>query len=78
MAGILDGIRVVDFGRYMLALRVIGRLRADVIRVERVDGGEDRFVTPVTDYGWRCFCGAPQTRDDSQSGQTRRLSTKVS
>ena len=54
MAGILDGIRVVDFGRYIAGPfcgALLADLGADVIRVERVDGGEDRFVTPVTDDG---------------------------
>jgi crotonobetainyl-CoA:carnitine CoA-transferase CaiB-like acyl-CoA transferase len=45
---------VVDFGRYIAGpycgalLRDLG---AEVIRVERVDGGEDRWVTPVTSDG---------------------------
>jgi crotonobetainyl-CoA:carnitine CoA-transferase CaiB-like acyl-CoA transferase len=54
MAGVLEGIRVVDFGRYIagpFCATLLGDLGADVIRVERVDGGEDRFVTPVTDDG---------------------------
>src|SRR3954453_11031455 len=52
--GVLDGIRVVDFGRFIAGpycgalLRDLG---ADVIRVERVEGGEDRWVTPVTSDG---------------------------
>ncbi len=49
--GILDGIKVLDFGRY-IAGPFCGALLADygaeVIRIERVDGSEDRFVTPVT------------------------------
>ncbi len=52
--GVLDGVRVVDFGRYIagpFCATLLGDLGADVIRVERVDGGEDRFVTPVTDDG---------------------------
>ena len=52
--GVLDGIRVLDFGRYIAGPfcgALLGDLGADVIRVERVDGGEDRFVTPVTDDG---------------------------
>ncbi len=52
--GVLDGIRVVDFGRYIAGPycgALLADLGADVIRVERVDGGEDRWVTPVTDDG---------------------------
>ena len=54
MSAILDGIRVLDFGRYIAGpycATLMGDLGADVIRVERIDGGEDRFVTPVTDDG---------------------------
>ena len=54
MTGILDGIRVLDFGRYIAGpycATLMGDLGADVIRVERLDGGEDRYVTPVTDDG---------------------------
>ncbi|MEM7404171.1 MAG: CoA transferase [Pseudomonadota bacterium] len=54
MAGILDGIRVLDFGRYIAGpycAALLGDMGADVIRIERLSGGEDRFVTPVTDDG---------------------------
>lgn len=54
MQGALEGIRVVDFGRYIAGpycAALLGDLGAEVIRVERVDGGEDRFVAPVTDDG---------------------------
>jgi crotonobetainyl-CoA:carnitine CoA-transferase CaiB-like acyl-CoA transferase len=52
--GVLDGIRVLDFGRYIAGPycgALLADLGADVIRVERVEGGEDRWVTPVTDDG---------------------------
>jgi crotonobetainyl-CoA:carnitine CoA-transferase CaiB-like acyl-CoA transferase len=48
--GVLDGVRVVDFGRYVAGpwcAALLGDLGADVVRVERVEGGEDRFVAPV-------------------------------
>ena len=54
MAAILDGIRVLDFGRYIAGpycAALLADMGADVIRVERLSGGEDRFVTPVTDDG---------------------------
>ncbi len=54
MPGILDGVRVLDFGRYIagpFCATLMGDLGADVIRIERLDGGEDRFVTPVTEDG---------------------------
>lgn len=56
--GILDGTRVLDFGRYIagpFCAALLGDLGADVIRVERIDGGEDRFVTPVTPDGSGAF-----------------------
>ena len=48
--GVLDGIRVLDFGRYIAGPFVgtmLGDLGAEVIRVEKLDGSEDRFTTPV-------------------------------
>ena len=54
MSGILDGVKVLDFGRY-IAGPFCGALLADygaeVIRIERVNGSEDRYVTPVTEDG---------------------------
>ncbi len=47
---ILKGIRVLDFGRYIagpFAGALLADLGADVIRIEKVDGSEDRFTTPV-------------------------------
>ena len=52
--GVLDGTRVVHFGRYIAGPycgALLGDLGAEVIRVERVDGGEDRWITPVTTDG---------------------------
>lgn len=51
---LLDSIRVLDFGRYIAGpycAALLGDLGADVIRIERVDGGEDRSVLPVTPSG---------------------------
>ena len=51
---VLEGIRVVDFGRYVAGpycACLLGDLGADVIRVERVKGGEDRFVAPAATDG---------------------------
>ena len=54
MSEILEGVKVLDFGRY-IAGPFCGALLADygaeVIRIERVNGSEDRFVTPVTEDG---------------------------
>ena len=54
MAGVLDGIRVLDFGRYVAGpwcAALLGDLGADVIRVEKRAGSEDRFVGPVAEDG---------------------------
>ena len=54
MSGILEGVKVLDFGRY-IAGPFCGALLADygaeVIRIERVSGSEDRYITPVTKDG---------------------------
>jgi crotonobetainyl-CoA:carnitine CoA-transferase CaiB-like acyl-CoA transferase len=52
--GVLAGIRVLDFGRYIAGpycAALLADLGADVIRVERRSGGEDRWVAPVSDDG---------------------------
>jgi crotonobetainyl-CoA:carnitine CoA-transferase CaiB-like acyl-CoA transferase len=50
MGGVLQGIRVLDFGRYIAGPYcgcILADLGAEVIRIEKVDGSEDRFTTPV-------------------------------
>lgn len=50
MPGVLEGIRVLDFGRYIagpFCAALLGDLGAEVIRIEKLDGSEDRWVTPV-------------------------------
>jgi crotonobetainyl-CoA:carnitine CoA-transferase CaiB-like acyl-CoA transferase len=54
MAGVLDGIRVLDFGRYIAGpycAALLAEHGAEVIRVEKREGSEDRFVAPVGDDG---------------------------
>ncbi len=54
MPGVLDGVRVLDFGRYIagpFCAALLADLGADVIRVEKVRGSEDRFVVPLTPAG---------------------------
>ena len=54
MSKVLEGIKVLDFGRYIAGpycATLLADLGADVIRIEKVDGSEDRFVSPVTETG---------------------------
>jgi crotonobetainyl-CoA:carnitine CoA-transferase CaiB-like acyl-CoA transferase len=51
---ILKNIRVLDFGRYIAGPycgALLGDLGAEVIRIERLDGSEDRFIHPLKDEG---------------------------
>jgi crotonobetainyl-CoA:carnitine CoA-transferase CaiB-like acyl-CoA transferase len=54
MSAILEGVRILDFGRYIagpLCAAMLGDLGAEVIRVERPGGGDDRFLMPATADG---------------------------
>lgn len=54
MNKILSGIRVLDFGRYIagpFCATLLADLGADVIRIEKPSGGEDRYTVPVTSDG---------------------------
>src|SRR5712672_1840136 len=48
--GLLEGVRVLDFGRYIagpFCAALLGDFGAEVIRIERIGGGEDRGLIPV-------------------------------
>jgi crotonobetainyl-CoA:carnitine CoA-transferase CaiB-like acyl-CoA transferase len=54
MNRVLEGIRVLDFGRFVAGpycATLLGDFGAEVIRVERVGGSEDRWIAPVSDQG---------------------------
>jgi crotonobetainyl-CoA:carnitine CoA-transferase CaiB-like acyl-CoA transferase len=54
MDDVLAGVRVLDFGRYIAGpycAALLADLGADVIRIERRGGGEDRWVAPVGEDG---------------------------
>ena len=54
MSRVLEGIRVLDFGRYIagpFCATLLADMGAEVIRVEKVDGSEDRYLSPVTEQG---------------------------
>ena len=51
---VLEGIKVLDFGRFIagpLCAALLADYGAEVIRIDRVEGGEDRFIVPVTEHG---------------------------
>jgi crotonobetainyl-CoA:carnitine CoA-transferase CaiB-like acyl-CoA transferase len=54
MGGVLEGVRVLDFGRYIagpFTATMLADMGAEVIRVERLEGSEDRFILPVNKNG---------------------------
>ncbi|HEY1244826.1 MAG TPA: CoA transferase, partial [Hyphomicrobiaceae bacterium] len=54
MAGVLQGVRVLDFGRYIAGpycAALLAEHGADVIRIEKREGSEDRFQAPVAATG---------------------------
>lgn len=47
----LAGVRVLDFGRYVAGpycATLLGYLGADVIRIEKPEGSEDRYIQPLS------------------------------
>lgn len=51
---VLEGVRVVDFGKHVAGpwcAALLADLGADVVRVERPGGGDDRFISPVAGDG---------------------------
>ena len=54
MAGVLEGIQVLDFGRYIAGpycAALLAEHGAEVIRIEKREGSEDRFQAPVAETG---------------------------
>jgi crotonobetainyl-CoA:carnitine CoA-transferase CaiB-like acyl-CoA transferase len=51
---VLAGVRVLDFGRYVAGpycATLLGYLGAEVIRIEKREGGEDRYIAPIAASG---------------------------
>ena len=71
MGGVLEGVRVLDFGRYIAGpycATLLAEFGAEVIRVEKRDGSEDRFVAPVGEGGeGALFLRSTATRNASRS-----------
>lgn len=54
MSSVFKGIRVLDFGRYIagpFCAAMLGDFGADVIRIDKLGGSEDRFIMPVSEGG---------------------------
>src|SRR5258705_13749378 len=54
MADVLAGVRVLDFGRYIAGpycAALLAEHGAEVIRVEKREGSEDRYTAPVAATG---------------------------
>ena len=54
MSKVLEGIRVLDFGRYIagpFCATLLGDMGAEVIRIEIVNGSEDRYLSPINENG---------------------------
>ena len=54
MEQVLNGVRVLDYGRFIAApwcTAILADMGADVIRVEKRSGGEDRWVQAVAEGG---------------------------
>lgn len=52
--GVLSGLKVLDFGRYIAGpycATLLAEFGADVIRIEKRGGSEDRFTAPVSEDG---------------------------
>lgn len=50
MGALLQGVRVLDFGRYIAGpycAALLAEYGAEVIRIEKREGSEDRFVAPI-------------------------------
>jgi crotonobetainyl-CoA:carnitine CoA-transferase CaiB-like acyl-CoA transferase len=83
-ANILDGVRVLDFSRYIAGpycAALLGYLGADVIRIEKTGGSEDRFVVPLGGDGGALFAQSAgnkrslclNLKDPRAQGVIRRL-----
>jgi crotonobetainyl-CoA:carnitine CoA-transferase CaiB-like acyl-CoA transferase len=65
MEGVLSGTRVLDFGRYIAAPycgALLGALGAEVIRIEPVEGNDDRYVMPIAPDAGALYCHVNQNK----------------
>jgi crotonobetainyl-CoA:carnitine CoA-transferase CaiB-like acyl-CoA transferase len=82
---VLAGVRVLDFGRYVAGpycATLLGYLGAEVIRIERRDGGEDRYIAPIADSGeggvfFQTACNKKSLTLDPASAQGREIMQRL-
>jgi crotonobetainyl-CoA:carnitine CoA-transferase CaiB-like acyl-CoA transferase len=82
---VLEGVRVLDFGRYVAGpycATLLGYLGAEVIRVERREGGEDRYIAPITAGGeggvfFQTACNKKSLTLDPASPQGREIAERL-
>jgi crotonobetainyl-CoA:carnitine CoA-transferase CaiB-like acyl-CoA transferase len=78
---VLAGVRVLDLGRYVAGpycATLLGYLGAEVIRVEKRDGGEDRYIAPIAASGeggvfFQTACNKKSLTLDPASPQGREV-----
>lgn len=83
--GILEGVRVLDFGRYVAGpycATLLGYLGAEVIRIEKREGSEDRYIAPVTAQGegsvfLQCSCNKRSVTLDPTSPAGREVTRRL-
>ncbi|UXA19613.1 CaiB/BaiF CoA-transferase family protein [Mycobacterium sp. SMC-4] len=82
---VLEGIRVLDYGRFIAApwcSALLADMGADVVRVEKREGGEDRWVQSVTDSGeggtfLQCNRNKRSLTLDTTTDQGRQISRRL-
>jgi crotonobetainyl-CoA:carnitine CoA-transferase CaiB-like acyl-CoA transferase len=82
---VLANLRVLDFGRYVAGpycATLLGYLGAEVIRIERREGGEDRYIAPVAGGGeggvfFQTGCGKKSITLDPGKPGARELVTRL-
>jgi len=82
---VLAGVRVLDFGRYVAGpycATLLGYLGAEVIRIEKRDGGEDRYIAPIAESGeggvfFQTACNKKSLTLDPVSAQGREIMQRL-
>jgi crotonobetainyl-CoA:carnitine CoA-transferase CaiB-like acyl-CoA transferase len=82
---ILAGIRVLDFGRYVAGpycASLLAYLGAEVVRIERREGGEDRYIAPVAAGGeggvfFQTACNKKSITLDPNKAEAREIIARL-